>query len=640
MAIRTKTIQYAFPMQSTVVPDAVTTNLTQITVYIPESSPTFVSVFTEVGFQDIVTATGGTITSHTIGLSLNSGAYTSVGVADDVIATGENIAGTIGPTDFTGLFQASWTGTSMTCDMRVFFDQSTGTTLGMNNVTGILYITYTYDDTAATQIKTVRIPFESLTGPFSTTAATVATIPQLTGTGGMLPEAGVVIRDWYLVMEGNEMTQQIATDFTMNMSYNSGTAITFMFNESALLSDRFCRWLRKETSPPTPSTTNTLQIWTTGAARVHSCTITLVVTYEFTLSGTTRTLNSVMLPYEMTTPIALASTEPSDVEEIEFYVLEPGSIVLRNSAVRLNYQSNLSLTSVSLSIGSQAFRSYTNATQQACGMYCLQQRLDSGSEQGAGFTIARGLNTLRISAYSTVLGAHTPCGYAIINYESDIASEGIGSHNATVLEILTSNSFVIPGTGSTIITNQSFAMPAEYWMNSFGYCLNTWQSTGSNAIIFKVECLAGEGKGGGMYTVYSNSAITRPENGNSYLYMNADDLFYRFPDDTVAGVRINPSSTRRYRFYRTGIASMGFYAMATYHSITYSVAGTLSGNNASLPTSLKLVHVPSSEVRQIATVAAGNTTFSFTVYDDTDEYFVQAYQSASLIGSSAPGTAQ
>ncbi len=70
MAIRQKTIMYAFPTTTATVADAVVTNLTQITVYIPEASPTFISCFVDVGFRDIITATGGTIGEHRVGLRL------------------------------------------------------------------------------------------------------------------------------------------------------------------------------------------------------------------------------------------------------------------------------------------------------------------------------------------------------------------------------------------------------------------------------------------------------------------------------------------------------------------------------------------------------------------------------------------
>ncbi len=142
----------------------------------------------------------------------------------------------------------------MTCDLQVFFDQTTGTTFGMNNVTAVLYITYQYDDTAATQIKTVTIPLESLTDTLPTSNTNFGTnqIPQLTG-GGILPENSPVIRDWYLLIEGNEnINNATATDWTTSVSIDGAGTVTFMSQEAFGQADHYLRLIHK---PAVPATT-------------------------------------------------------------------------------------------------------------------------------------------------------------------------------------------------------------------------------------------------------------------------------------------------------------------------------------------------------------------------------------------------
>lgn len=84
MATRIKTVQFAFDPIVTTVTDATVTNFVQRTINIPETVISFVSVTAEVGFQDIITATGGTITEHRVGLRLGAAAYTTITETDDI----------------------------------------------------------------------------------------------------------------------------------------------------------------------------------------------------------------------------------------------------------------------------------------------------------------------------------------------------------------------------------------------------------------------------------------------------------------------------------------------------------------------------------------------------------------------------
>jgi hypothetical protein len=474
MATREKTITYSFPMTTATVADSTVTTLTGITIEIPESSPTFVSVMAEVGFQDIVTATGGTITEHRVALRLGAAGYTTITELDDLTNTGENIAGVIGPYDFTSHFTTNWTGTSMTCDAQVYFAQSTGTTLGMVNVTYLLHITYTYDDTAATQIKTVRIPLESLTGALPTAAADFGTsqIPILTGTGGFFPEASPVIVDYFFQIEGNESLNAGTTDFTISCNIDGGAATAFNSQEAGLASDRFCRWFYKP-SVPTTTATHNLQMWISAGAvtRVNCVTVTLVVTYKFTLSGTTRTVNSVMIPFELPSPITPTSVSGDAARfKRNWIVPEPGTITLRQSAFRANWNCNGGITQL-WRAGSQAFRTYTTLGNLVCGMYSLQQRIDSGSAQGAGITLARGDNDIVVDAYVSSGVVTNISGYVILNYESDVPAEGIGAANHTIYKWIrnfdAATALVINPTAQSIAISD-----ANYWLSSLGLCLN------------------------------------------------------------------------------------------------------------------------------------------------------------------------
>lgn len=94
-------------------------------------------------------------------------------------------------------------------------------------------------------------------------------------------------------------------------------------------------------------------------------------------------------------------------------------------------------------------------------------------------------------------------------------------------------------------------------------------------------------------------------------------------------------TARDYRFFAAASVRGGAIFIATYHSHTFTAAGNISGHNASLPTDLQLVRNSTGEVLQEATLSAGTTAFSFTIYDDTEDYYVSAYQDATHTGRSA-----
>lgn len=642
MAIREKTISYAFPMTTALVADAVVTNLNQITLYIPEASPTFTSVFVKVGFQDVITATGGTITENRVGLRLGAAAYTTVTETDDFTNTGENIAGVFGPVDFTSHFTSNWTGTSMTCDVQVYFDQSTGTTLGMNNVTVELFISYTYNDTAATQVKTVRIPFDSPNNAIPTIAnsdfaGVAGQIPQLTGAGGILPENTPVVRDWYIIIEGNECNNNAATDFTVSAAIDGGAATAFRLQEAGLGSDRYCRWIYKPAVPATTSA-HDFELWAT-LARLNHVTATLVVTYEFTLAGTTRVLNSILLPIEIGSPLGSTTAADKSRFQRELIISDEGTINLRQSAFRINWNCNAGVTTMNFLAGGQANRAYTSSGSVICGTYALQRRVDAGAIGGAGITLARGSNNLTIDGYFTgANNATNITGYLLVNYESDIGSEGIGQNNKTVFR--NRFSYDAANNFSNRIATASFSIPeTNYSIVSTGFCLLAFQASSAGGFSVDIENQTGEGKGAGYSDIYTDLFLSDAELSCYEVWMRGRDVFKRYPQDADPE-RVDIETARDYRIFSTTNYGKGLIQFVTYHSHTWAVAGTLSGHNPALATELELIRADTHEVRQRQTLSAGTTAYSFTVYDNTEDYYVSAYQDGTHVGRSNIGQAE
>src|SRR5690606_36061901 len=85
----------------------------------------------------------------------------------------------------------------------------------------LLYVTYQYDDTSTTQIKTVFIPLDSATGAAPTGAgATEIGTNQVPNLDSELPEASKTYRDIFFLAEGNESSTSTAA-FTLAFSLDA-----------------------------------------------------------------------------------------------------------------------------------------------------------------------------------------------------------------------------------------------------------------------------------------------------------------------------------------------------------------------------------------------------------------------------------
>lgn len=638
MATREKTVYFAFDPYTSLMADATVTNLTQTTIYIPEASPTFTSVTVDLGFQDVITATGGTIDEHRCGLRLGAAAYTTVTETDNITHSGENMAGVISPFDFASHFNTNWTGTSMTCDLQAYFDQNTGTTLGMRNVTAMLTVTYTYDDdpsTNATQIKTTRIPLESLAGALSTTANSnigTSQIPQLTGVGGFLPEASVTIRDYFFVIEGNQANNNTTTDFTVSCNIDSGTAFNFGITEAALRSDCFTRLIYRPT-PPSSSSSHNFQMWSSVANKMNHVAIELFVTYEFDASTTTRWQNSVVYPIEIASPLGVTTTAEASRFNRVLVISEPGTITLQQSAFRINFNTTGAVSGLRFRAGAQSYRTYTNIGTGVCGMYSLQQRIDSGSAQGAGFTLARGSNEINIDGYATDTTDQVTNinGCIILNYTSDMVTGAPGQNNHTVVKKLADWNALLQDRVRT--NGYSFTIPeSNYWVTGGGFLYTIWQSTAANAITFDVEVLTGEGKEAGYMDIYADAVQTDTERSCSLVYMRGRDVFKRHPADPDPD-RLDMETARDYRLYNAATAGTGMLMMVSYHSHTWTSTLTVSNSNGGT-VNIDIFRADTDE-KILSTSRVGNGTVDVTWYNDLIDVYAVAYESDTLLTRSA-----
>lgn len=643
MATRLKTVCYAWPIANSV-PDSTPTSLGTITLYIPETTRTFKSVYLETSFQDAITATGGTVSEQSVDLVLGGAAPLSILETDDITHSGEQVAGVTGPWDLTAYFVSDFGGgASQTCQVSLGFVQSTGTTLGMVNCTAMIYITYEYDDAASTQVKTVIIPMESPASsiPISETEIGTNQIPQLTSSG-FLPESTVTIRDYFFVIEGNNSLPSGTTDWILTGRIDSegggGTSIGTTV-ENAQASASYLRWIWSRTSTyPSTTAAHQFKMWATASAtRLNHACITLYVTYEFDPSATTRVINSVILPIEFSSPLGLDSADHSRYSR-NFFIEEPGTITFRQSAFRIHFNAPAAIAGLNFRAGGQSYRAYTHASSNPSGMYSLQQRLDSGSAQGAGVTIARGDNTIFIDGYrtDTTDDPTNVTGFIVLNYESDKHGDGVGAHSKTVFWGV---SYWDASLVDRLQVSFNATIPeSNYFLTAVGYVLTQWVAIAANAVTFDIQCLSGEGKGGGYYDVYTDAYQGTAERSMTMIWCSARDIFKTYPTDPGSD-KINLETSRVYRLFNPSPTAQGVVNVFTYHTMTYDVEGSIVGYTGNGSGIVVDVHRSDNDSLVGTVTSSTGGTYAFEWYDNVVPVYAHARQADGYVGRSNNGLA-
>lgn len=645
MALATKTIRYGWGSLVTATADLVQSSLGTKTVYIPETTSRVIrSAFVVFSGQDVITATGGTVNRIQVSVGIDAVANSDVNdVASSIANSGENIA-LHWHADFTSYFVTNFTGTSHAVEMLWLQSQSTGTTAGYRNVSAELFITYEYDDADATHIKSVVLPLESPVGALATGALTsIGTnqIPILTGGSGILPEAGITIRDYYFVLEANEANAGVATDWTLEVALDAEGAFPFGVQECALASDRMCRWVWDRIgSVPTTTAVHDFKARANALARNNHMSIQLVVTYEFTppSPGANRTINSIMVPFSFES--ILGGTVAGDNSRVRLNVRidEPGTITMRPSGVQLHLDAAAAIAGLNVRVGSQAYRAYTHNVATACGSAPLQHRFDSGAAGGAGVTLARGDNVIDIDVYRTDtadLGIGVS-GVLILNYESDTSDGGVSRHARTTwwhfnrpttaaAALLTTVAAVAP-----VLAESNFVRIAIGWLSYLN------DGTALNLFALLLESLAADADGDGWFQCSENAQVSDAEVGVRVKWFDARrGFFQRWWADTEAG-RAVIETARRYRLSCTASTRWtSLLMLVTYHSMFYRISGNVT-DSAGGTVDLEAYRA-SDGLFLGSTSRVGNGAYTIDVPVD-DLCYVEARETGSLLGRSDDDT--
>lgn len=647
-ANRTKTIEYALPMLSTAASYQTegSTHLDSgdMTVYIPETtSRAFKSVALEVVVHDNHASVGADLSAFSVRGSCDSGSnWTTKTRASGYADSGENMHH-IFIVDMTAEFTARFgSGSSGTFRWGMYLDYS-ATLPTWANGSAKLIITYDYDDTAhATRVKTVRIPIESFNGRLSNSAQEVKQsstaanqLPALKhASTPFLPEDTVTIRQAFCELWTGNLPSA-TTDASLILKVDSGgSETTFGLVENANSTPINLRVLYDVTS----------EDWTSAHALYARHDVAsqsyfvhlggwLTVTYEYNHTNSTTILNSLLMGLGEDT-LNVRTTGDDSYTSVDRFIEEPATITLVQSGVWVTAQTGTSSTTLSFKVGSQTATGYTPTAATTCAaMLSFVHRIDSNGHRGAGITLARGLNTFTAQWYAThndYVGNVSVM--MILNYTSGKHASGDGVHAHSV-SFLARDTTTAATTANTTFTEAitPTIIESNYWLMSCMPVLYATGITGSTEY-YVLQAEKESAAGYGWADIFVSQTIGGNERLSTISNAVARFAFKRHPND-VDSSRMNIETSRTWRWYGTS-AIIGMNMWITYHSITFTVSGTVSdyaGSGGSL--TVKLYRTDNGDYVGSATTSAGGS-YSFTWYDNTINLFGECREDATHVGRS------
>lgn len=625
MANRQKTVEYWFP-ELAAVTDNTDTNFTQITVYLPESSLTFRSVFLEVIIQD-AEASANNVSRRQVSLQLGAAGYSSVNNTNTLTASGEQ-KWIFHSGDFTSYFATNWSGTSMTCDARCLFDSAIGTPVqNWRCATARLVITYDYDETSATQVKTIRWPLITPITSLGTSKPGTATDAGIPAFDTELPETSKSIRQIALVVQGNHEYSG-TTDQTLSWEMDSaGGVYTTGTYELGLNTSCWFRHCQIQTFAT--NSTHSWYFWASVASHAHSQAF-LVITYEYAESSTS-IWNSLLMPMRFDSPAGGTTNADYQKASIPLWIEEPTTITTKRSAIQLFWEKSDAISGMQYRVNSGSW----SGALTSLGLV-MAGGVGASHECTSDLSLARGINTLSCDVYRTDTAdlVYSLCGLWIINYTSGKASYS-GMHNHTIIHNLECTG-TSAATQERIIAATAPNLPdTAYFINNIGIEYKHMSNTTGaiNGFSIQVERLSGEG-GIKWESLFNDLNMTDALVGVRNIYADNKTVFKRFTGDYDSN-RFDVETSRRYRSCPIQTMWHQMSLLITYHSITYTVSGTISGSGGNTVT-VRLVSNYNKEVLQ-ETSRSGNGSYSFTVFDNTQYVWADAYEDATHVFRSALG---
>ncbi len=366
----------------------------------------------------------------------------------------------------------------------------------------------------------------------------------------------------------------------------------------------------------------------------------MTVTYEYDHSSSTTILNSLMMGIGEDSDNVLTSGDKS-MASVTRSLQEPGTLTMVQSGIWITFNSTGTSTTLTYKAGSQTATGYTpTADGQTAGMTSIVHRIDSGSNRGAALSLTRGENTFTAEWYA---GSNNNIGnmscMMLLNYTSSKASGGDGVHaRSTYFPIFANNR----ATGTIVqaaATVDPKILETNYWLMSVVpiiYCRGIGVTLDGR--VLSTERLGSESPAGGWETLFSSLYTGVGENGSWINNGVCRFAFKRWPNDTDTS-RMDIEGSRQWRIVGTS-KQYGLGLWITYHSHTYTIAGTVSGyvdaDGAGLTVGIH--RADTGEFVGNATTTSGGA-YTLTWYDNTINMYGEVYENGTHVGRSDNSTA-
>jgi len=591
MTILQKTVEYPIGINTATLAAATRYDFSAVSLYLPETtSRTFRSVYAKISFNDAqaATASRASLSSFLTGIKLGAVAFSDTTITTTLTDSGEQTSYMVFSPEWAAYFNSNFgTGTSQTCQVGFqFATSSTTNPVILQNISVTLVITYDYDDSATTRVKTLRIPLESNTGALTTTLASVGS-SQIPALDTYLEEASKVYRAIWFEIEGNESNTGTTT-YSYCAALDSEAEVQFGGVIQACQSSSWHRYIWARSELATNVTHDYKHRISAGSATHNHLTVTLCVTYTYSETDSTRIMNQVRLPFA--DPYFIWGTTSASISRWawKLWLSEPGTLSLKQSSVFLQWGISAVANPV-VKMGSQTARTYTAAMGTvSCGAYCLQQRIDAGSSVGAGVTLGNAgtATDLTFDLYAATSARLSGVGgYVLLTWSSDKSAGGSGRHLQTVRKLMQGS--VATATSSTLsasVVDLPEASPFVVAVGLLGHRVGTLSAFTYE--LAAAEIASGEGTGDGYATYLAQSQVNGGELGYATSWgdstngLTTQPVSYpwkRWPNDPAAC--LDPEASRNWRLQRATTAVFALESWTTYSSMLFNTDRDVGGGS-------------------------------------------------------------
>ena len=461
---------------------------------------------------------------------------------------------------------------------------------------------------------------------------------QIPNLSTFLPEANVIIRDVFFECSADFNTS-ISTvppeGIFLNLRFDGANTISCGGFKTQMATDTTFKRIDKLIDLIDTTKTNNVEASSSDVSngRFNCLGGVLVVTYEYDHTNTSNVLNSLQIPLSVNDQYA-----PTE-HTFELSIQEPNPITLVQSGIMVSYMDSGAITlttTISTGTGSSSGTFAQIATTKS-GNNTVFRRFDSiGS-------LTRGNNyfVIAISSGSSTVGSIGTDISTLVyfNYTSGKHSEGDGAHNHTT-------NYIFKPWGVSGITryreiitpSRNLYIPEQnYYINSSGFeFFKIFQSSSSVQTNFlEASVLSGELYGNGWVQVHSSSQTNDGEQGLNICHISTNEVFKRYSQDSLnSNTRLN--ILEESRVFKQHIPYQDvvtqYNRLLTYHSIYYTITGTISGSSGG---TIQIRAYRKDTEEEIGyTSRTGDGSYSIIYYDNTVDVYVVAYENSSSKGVS------